>query len=65
MDFMNVFCAPAAQQAAHPFGGTLINLLVQQLFFRPIDLLRIQEILKQQKDFKTYLIPLVFIDATE
>ena len=38
---------------------------VQRLFFRPIDLLLIQEIPKQQRDSKTYLILSVFIDAME
>ena len=65
MDSMNVFYVPVVKQAAHHFGGILINLLVQRLFSKPIDLLQIHAILKQLKDFKIYRTLLVFTDAME
>ena len=61
----NVFYVVAVLPHAHHFGGILINLLVQQLFFKPIDLLQIRVILKQLKDFKIYRILLAFTDAME
>ena len=65
MASMNVFYVPVAQQAAHHFGGILINLLAQPLFFKLTDLLQIHATPKQLKDFKIYLILLVFTDAME
>jgi hypothetical protein len=43
---MNVFYAPVVQRLAHPFGGTLINLLDLRVYFRHTDFLQIAEILE-------------------
>ena len=50
MDYTSVSSVPAVLQLVRLFGGTLINSLVQQVFYGLVDSLLIVEICQQKKD---------------